>query len=286
MDLKDFTNTPNKLPGIPKVAQEVIASFSHADVTIEQIATLIEADPVLSAKMLWLANSAYFHVSRSVGTVAQAIQILGFAMVRNLVLGSCVVGAFRQTPGMDLPMFWRYNLYTACAARWLAMRIGSSGDAAFTLGLMHAIGQLQMHAIAPAALASLDQQLNVLDTKRADLETSSLGFHYGDVSAALAKFWNFPDVFVDALGRVTSPLAAPDFYAPAACVHLGAWRARHEVLGSSDAEVLVTYPEAVSNRLGLDAGWVQLPGRAPSSSGESLMPPFSELTSGLEQLFA
>ena len=135
-----------------------------------------------------------------------------------------------------------------------------------------------MHAMAPAALASLNQQMSAVDPGRATLEEQSLGWSYLEVSAELAKYWNFPDSLVRAMRSIHHPLEGSEFFAPAACVHLGAWRARAAIAGSSDAELLAAYPQDVAARLGLDAGWLQ----APPGAG---MPAFHELTSGLENLF-
>ena len=68
MDIKSLIDQPGKLPAIPKVVQKLIESFSSEDVSVEEIAKQLASDPALSAKLLRLANSAYFHVSRTVGT--------------------------------------------------------------------------------------------------------------------------------------------------------------------------------------------------------------------------
>lgn len=284
MELKSLIDQPSKLPTIPKVAQELIQSFSSDDVSINDIVSQLSADPALSAKLLRLANSAYFHVSRTVGTVDDALRMLGFVMVRNLVLGNGMVAAFRNTPGIDLKQFWRYNLYTACASRWLAGAAGVNADMTFTLGLMHGIGQLQMHAGMPADMVPLDAQLNVLDAGRAELEKKTLGFHYGDVSAELAKIWNFPQPLIDALRNIPAPLAAADFSEPAAWVHLGAWRARTEVLGMSDEQIIASYPTEVGQRLGVDPTWVSTLAAHSPGGATLVMPELKELTEGLDAM--
>jgi len=286
MDLKSLIDEPSKLPTIPKVGQQLIASFSSEDVSVTDIAHQLAADPALSAKLLKLANSAYFHVSRTIGTVDAALQMLGLVMVRNLVLGSSVAGAFRNTTGIDLPQFWRYNLYTACTARWLANRTAINSDRVFALALLHAIGQLQMHAIMPQAMAPLDQQMGVLAPGRAQFEQQALGFNYGDVSAELAQAWNFPLPLTEALRHIARPLAAPEFLEASALVHLGAWRARAEVLGWTDAEQLASYPAEVGERLYLQPNWTPvLAAHAHPDQRQPVMPPMAELTEGLEALF-
>ncbi|MBB1077158.1 HDOD domain-containing protein [Rhodoferax sp. 4810] len=285
MDLKSLIDDPSKLPTIPKVGQQLIASFSSDDVSLTDIAHQLTADPALSAKLLKLANSAYFQVSRTIGTVDSALQMLGLVMVRNLVLGSSLAGAFRNTSGIDLPQFWRYNLYTACTARWLAQRTDVNADRVFTLALLHAIGQLQMHAIMPQAMAPLDRQMGVLALGRAQLEQQVFGFNYGDVSAELARAWNFPLPLTEALRHIAHPLAAPEFLEASALVHLGAWRARAEVLGWSDAEQLASYPADIAERLYLQPTWTPaLATRAHQDHSQPVMPPLAELTEGLEAL--
>lgn len=285
MDIKSLIDQPGKLPTIPRVAQQLIASFSSEDVSVHDIASQLTADPALSAKLLRLANSAYFHVSRTIGTVESALQMLGFVMVRNLVLGNSVAAAFKNTKGIDLPQFWRYNLYTACAARWLAQRVEINGDMAFTLGLMHGIGQLQMHAVMPQESELLDKQLNVLAVGRAELEKRTLGFHYLQVSAELARVWNFPQSLIDALANVAEPLSAPEFSQAAALVHLGAWRARVDVLVMGVAEREAAYPEQVAKLLGLNPQWVNFEAVAEPDQDTLAMPPLLQLTEGLEAMF-
>lgn len=286
MELKSLLDQPAKLPTIPMVAQQLIASFSSPDIAIDEIAHHLSADPALSAKLLRLANSAYFHVSRSISTVDDAVRMLGFVMVRNLVIGNGMVTAFRNTPGMDLNQFWRYNLYTACASRWLAGSADANTDEAFTVGLMQGIGQLQMHVAMPTKMAPLDKEMNVLDVARADFERQEFGFHHGDVAAELAKMWNFPQPIVLALRNCPQPLSTVEFSESAAWVHLGAWRARTEVLAMNDAELVSSYPTGVGKRLGIPPAWV--PALAAQSPGHTtaLMPRMSELAEGLDAMFA
>jgi HD-like signal output (HDOD) protein len=286
MELKSLLDHPSKLPTIPKITQQLIQSFSSEDISIGEISHQLAADPALSAKLLRLANSAYFHVSHTIGTVDGALQMLGFVMVRNLVVGNGMVAAFRNTPGMNLQQFWLYNLYTACASRWLAGRAGVNADFIFTLGLMHGIGQLQMHAAMPEEMIALDKQMNVLDAGRADLEKQTLGFHYGDVSAELAKIWNFPQSLILALRDIPQPLSAQEFPVPAAWVHMGAWRARTEVLAMTDEETIVSYPAKVGSMLGLAPAWVPALAAQYRGFATPVMPPLGELTEGLDAMLS
>ncbi len=271
--LRSLLDQPHKLPTVPKVAQELMRSFSDEQVSFAHVAAQISADPVLSAKLLRLANSAYFHFSRTIGSVDDALRMLGFVMVRNLVLGNGMAAAFRKTPGVDLPAFWQYNLYVACAARWLAAEAQAQPDAVFTVGLMHGIGQLHLHAAAPEAMAPLDRRMPVLEAARAELERRELGFHHGDVAAELARLWRFPEAMVLALRQAPMPLEGREFSDAAACVHLGAWRARAQLHGWAAEERAAAFPAVVGRRLGLSLDAI-----------EERMPGLAELTDGLQAM--
>lgn len=284
MELQNLLDQPRKMPTIPKVAQKLIESFSAENVSIDEIARQLAADPVLTAKLLRLANSAYFHVSRSISTVDDAVRMLGFVMVRNLVIGNGMVVAFHNVHGMNLNQFWRYNLYTACAARWLAGSADANTDEAFTVGMLHGIGQLQMHLAMAEEMAPVDKKMNVLAAGRADFEMQAFGFHNGDVAAELAKKWSFPPPIIMALRNCPRPLLEEEFSESAAWVHLGAWRARTEVLSMSDEEVVASYPARVGKKLGIPPAWV--PALAAQTPGveSALMPRMNELAEGLDAM--
>ena len=284
MKLQDVVNQPGKLPTIPKLGQQLVASFSDEDANIDDIARQINADPALSAKLLRLANSAYFHVSRTVGTVQAALQMLGFIMVRNLVLGSSVASAFPKVPGVELKQFWRYSLYTACVARWLAPRVRVNADMVFTLGLLHAVGQLQLHVVSPQALTALDRRVPVLEPTRAAAERDALGYDYTMVSAELARIWNFPAPMSDILRVVAQPLESEDWSVEAGVLHLAAWRARADVLGWDESTCSEQFPHHVAQRLGVEPELFQGAVADTSRSADTL-PPLPELTDGMESMF-
>jgi HD-like signal output (HDOD) protein len=284
MELKSLIDHPSQLPMVPQVTQRVIASFGSEEVTVGEIAELIEADPVLSAKLLRLANSSYFQVSRSIESVDDAIRILGLAMVRHLVLAGGMMGMYVNIPGIDLHQFWTHSLYTACTARWLAGHSAVNPDQVFTLGLMQGIGQLHLHSAAPAAAVALDQQMHVLSAERTRAETKALGYNYLNVSAEMARLWNFPQSLVEPLHAIADPLATPHFSAVAATVYLSIWHARNGVLGSSGEDIRSHYPHAVGDRLGISCAWILPDEEAKAGPAMSPIPALHELAHGLDDM--
>lgn len=273
MQLEALFKQPQALPAIPKIVHELIDSFNNQDVSIDDIAKKLAADPVLSARLLRLANSAYYHVSRTVGTVNDALSMLGFVTVRTLVISSGLTGGYKSMPGMDLPQFWRYSLHTAAVAGWVAKHANVNRDQAFTVGLMHAIGQLVMHAGMPEQMLHLDKLASPMDARRIDMERTSFGYTFANVGAELARQWRFPTTFVDAIAHFADPLQHEPFDPVAGCIHLAAWRARAEHNGLTAEEMAATVPAEVCKKLGVS-----------TDTFLKDMPPLSEMCEGMEAL--
>ncbi|RTL28591.1 MAG: HDOD domain-containing protein [Burkholderiales bacterium] len=272
MQLEALFKQPQALPAVPKIVHELIDSFNSDDVSIDEIAKKLAADPVLSARLLRLANSAYYHVSRSVGTVNDALSMLGFVTVRTLVISSGLTGGYKSMPGLDLSQFWRYSLHTAAVAGWLAKKVSVNSDQAFTVGLMHGIGQLVMHAGMPDQMLHLDKLASPMDPRRIDMEISSFGYSFANVGAELARQWRFPLTFGDAISKFPEPLVG-NFDPAAGVLHLAVWRARAEHNQLSPQELAGTVPADVCKKLGISPDLLLKD-----------MPPMSELAEGLEAM--
>jgi len=288
VSLQSLFARPASLPVVPKVAQQLIRGLGRGDVSINEIAGQLVADPVLSAKTLRLANSAYFRSSRSFDTVDDALFMLGFNMVRNLVMGCSVIGAFKSAPGLDLPSFWRYSLNTACAARWLAQAANQDADLAFTIGLIHGLGHLVMHSALAKEMQQLDREVHPLALDRAGAEQAQLGYHHGEVSAELALCWSFPSEIADVLRQVPAPLRSEPPLPMAAWVHVAAWRARVELFQWDAEQAQATCPQSVGHAMHRPFTWLPeqatLAGLDPALMAP--MPPLAQLTEGLESMLA
>jgi HD-like signal output (HDOD) protein len=291
LTLDTLFSPPTHLPVIPRVVQELIRSLGRDDVAADTVADQLAADPVLGAKTLRLANSAYFNVSRTIDAIGDAVQLLGFDMVRSLAMGCSLGTAFRGVPGVDLPAFWRHSLRTACTARWLADRCGQTGETAFTLGLIQGLGHLLMHSAQAELLASLDADVPLLAPERARHERTLLGWHHGDVGAELARRWNFPDALCEALAPIaeaadpttsvatTSPLVA--------LVAVGAWRSRCDHFGWAAAERAERCPLDRARAAGLPLVWLDETATLGVSLGADVtpLPEPDTLGAGLAAMF-
>ena len=81
-DRKEILAKLHKLPSLPAVLQELIASLNDADMDTTLLAHQIERDQGLSAKVLRMANSSFYGLPRKVGSIHDAVTVLGFDTVR------------------------------------------------------------------------------------------------------------------------------------------------------------------------------------------------------------
>jgi HD-like signal output (HDOD) protein len=223
MKLDSLFHSPQVLPVISPVVQDLLATLGNEDFHIEALAQLISRDAVITARLLQLANSAYFELPQAISTVSQAVHHLGFVNVRSTVIRIGLMSSFSQLDAQIAQQFWRHSLHMAAAAQhWAALpAVQFDSELAHVLALLYPIGQLMLYQSLPADMAALDQQAHPLSPQRVSLERAKFGFSYTDVGAELLRRWRFPAVFVHVLAD--PPRAQPDVRL-AALVRMAAWQ--------------------------------------------------------------
>ena len=275
MQLKALFQHPKALPAIPRVMQELLASFSDEKVMVGYLVECISSDQVLSAQLLRLANSAYYQVPHTVATVADAVALLGFTNVRTLVISLGLTGSFKAMPGFNATQFWRHSLHTAVASRYLGAPVGLDPEVAFTVGLMHAIGELVMHLTMPSEMLTLGQCAKLLDPQRLDAQQAAFGYSHPEVGAELARQWQFPLMFSNAIAGAGAPLAQAIFDPLAALVHIAAWRSRAQENKLDAQAIAASWPVDVAVKIGLS-----------NTAVLHDLPPLDQLAQGMAHLLA
>lgn len=256
MKLNDLLASELALPSIPKIIALLLNELDQDEPDLRKVTQLINTDPVLTARLLQIANSAQFQLSNRIGGVSEALALLGLGQVRTLATAAAVAGAFRSIPGIDLPEFWRYSLDVAKLSRSLAGMVRQNQQVAFTAGLVHAVGELVLHLGLPQAMPKLNAVVAPLSLKRGKAETDLLGFCFAEVGAGFARKWQFPQKIVEALEHQCLPFEK-DVYEPlAGLLHLASWRVRARAEDYNQGELADRFPDVVALALGLDIDMV------------------------------
>lgn len=242
-----------QLPSIPDLAHALIQTLNDDNASIEDVSDLITRDPALSAKLLRLANSAQFGLPRGVGSIDDAIAMVGMAKVRTLALGACLSNAFPQVPGLDTQTFWKTSMACAGYAQWLAHKVGVDTPMAWLTGMMVRLGELLIAQAQPANLQAIET-LPLAPGMRWERERRLVGFTEGELTAELALRWNFPMQMVQALKVSADPLVDQAFSRLGAIVHLAGLLADTPNAGPEHVQAL---PSDVLATLHLDPEWMR-----------------------------
>jgi putative nucleotidyltransferase with HDIG domain len=197
-----------KLPSAPEIARRTLATVNRDKASLQDLATLIARDQALAARLLRLANGAFFAVRGKVTSIAQAVTLLGFERVRDLVLSLSVWGALEGTSATARRFrkrLWVHSSMVAAAARMLAERTNRDEASAFTAGLLHDVGKLVLGLRLGDTYWELLEDA-ITDGGAAEAERAALSCDHATVGGWLLQLWGMPPDLVEAVALHTDPL--------------------------------------------------------------------------------
>ena len=248
-ELMDRILRSPRLPSLPTIALEVIDLVQQRDVDMKQIAGVIQHDPALSSKILKTVNSSFYGQSRSIGSISQALVVMGLNSVKTLALSFSLVQNLTQTggAGFDHVTFWKRSLYGAAAAKALAKKAGLMQlEEAFLSGLLQDLGMLAMNQTLGYEYTDLLLEVEGCHAALAAMERERLGLNHAEVGATLARSWNLPPLLIAPIEYHESPDAAPEAVRKMArCVALGT-RAADVFAGTEPGEALEQFHRLAS----------------------------------------
>lgn len=201
------------LPTLPTVVAKIVELVDNPRTNASTLARLISSDPALTARMLKLANSAYYGFPRRIGTINLAIVVLGFNTVRDLAISASLVERFNLAyEGGDLQTdFWEHSVCTAVAAR-MVQRLGPAGAVgeAFVAGLLHDIGRLIIARYLPDEFERVRKETETSQRSLWNVELEVLGMSHSEVGGLLCRRWNLPEPISDAVTWHHLPLQRRD----------------------------------------------------------------------------
>lgn len=186
---------PAELPQPPGAAIRIMRACVQAEIDSQHIGQIAAADPVLTAELLRIVNSAFYGLARKVDSIPHSISLLGRRSVRNLALCLAVKNTLRDKPVSALPAadFWEACVWRAAAAKLLAHRLGLDQDAAFTAGLIQDFGLLVLYHLRPSQAPKWERIARLDPAARRLIEQTDFGETHDRVMAKLAQQWDLPE---------------------------------------------------------------------------------------------
>ena len=240
------------LPAQPRVLALLLREMSAGKPNVRSLNQLFGADPVLTALLLAAANGAAPQLRGQVRCVAQALVVLPYEKVQQLVQQALATVARRAKLDFDMSEFARFSVACAKLARSLAGLAGLEGSAIHTAALLHGVGQLVLHQAQTQGLRDLTAQVGVWDPRRPKWEARTWGYSANNTTAALLRRWYFPSDMIAAIQSMESPMQTDPFDPMAGVLHLAVWCTRAKHSGWSERLLVRAFPVDVALALGID----------------------------------
>ncbi len=199
---KEGLETIRKLPPLPMVVTKLVQLLQRSDVGLKEISDSISSDPVFSAEVLRMANSAMVGAMSEIRSIWQALAMVGLDRIRSLALTVGMRGFMGKNAGAPiLRQTWRHTLATAIIAEEFAGKIFIEPAEAYTAGLLHDIGRIGLIASNPQKYADLLATLCAGPVNLSELEQKAYGIDKCDAGVELVRKWKLPPLFERVISR-------------------------------------------------------------------------------------
>ena len=177
------------LPPLPEVMLRLGAKMEDPDVDIEEIALIIESEPVLAGKLLKLSNSVFFGGGRDpVDDLAGAILRLGFKMVLDLTFTLELPNLFKKVRIPNQRQFCQHSLAVAIFSRIFCIRqsnVKCEPDLCYISGLMHDIGVMVFSYLIPDQYSTFTKDNRSEERPLHVLEEKTFGINHAQLAPYL-----------------------------------------------------------------------------------------------------
>ena len=200
--LNQVLSKVKSFPTMPEAGAKMLSLLEEPDTEISEIEEILRYDPGLTANILKLANSAYFGIPSKIGSLKQAVIVLGFKRLVQLVVASCVSAVMdKSVPGYDLPPgnLWRHSIAVSIAAEALVKdKQKTVSQDVFTPALLHDVGKLVLGTFVKEELEAIES-IAAKGVPFVVAENMILNTDHAEIGAQILSHWNFPKDVIHAV---------------------------------------------------------------------------------------
>lgn len=200
--LNQILSKVKAFPTMPEAGAKMLSLLQEPETEISDIEEILRYDPGLTANILKLANSAYFGIPSKIGSLKQAVIVLGFKRLKQLVVASCVSAVMdKSVAGYDLPSgnLWRHSIAVSIAAEALVKdKKRKISQDVFTPALLHDVGKLVLGTFVKEELEAIES-IAAKGVPFVVAENMILGTDHAEIGAQILTHWNFPKEVIHAV---------------------------------------------------------------------------------------
>jgi HD-like signal output (HDOD) protein len=253
--VRELLDSVQDLPTLPVVLGKVLDAVWEPETSAVDLAEHIAADQSLAARLLRLVNSAYYSFRREVTTVPDAVVLLGFIEVRNLVLTATAYQHLNQAgTGFDAVQHWRHSLASALAAETCAK--ATNQDPArghYIAGLLHDMGKIALDLVYPEQYGEVVQGAEKAGIPLHVAEAEAFSVDHAAMGGELADYWNLPKAVSGAIRNHHTPEACTTKEPLTCTVVMADYLTAAIGFGETKDATPLPFPEHAAKPLGLNA---------------------------------
>ena len=254
-DLNRIVSHVRDLPTLPRTVLKITALVNDPQASAKSLASVITDDQVLTARLLRLVNSSFYGFPQRIATVTNAIVLLGFDAIRNLLLTTSIFGVFSQRTRVDskqLEKYWDHALGCAVGAKLIGNYVKyENEEELFVAGLLHDIGKIVEILFIPEDFENVKEYAQSNKILMITAEENMLGFTHADIGEQLAQRWNLPDKLSTIIAFHHNPVESKLFIKETAIIHFADILCRSLDLGSGGDNNIPKLDETAWNILNI-----------------------------------
>lgn len=193
-----------ELAVLPQVVHQIINLTNNLNASARDLERLIGLDQGMSMRVLNTVNSAYYGMQRKIGSIKDAVVLLGFKTVRHIAMTASVFDLFvGKTDRQNLRRgkWWRHAIDTALCCRLIASQTPDlSPDEAYTLGLLHDVGKPLLDRYGGEPYERVED-LMAQGMSELDAERQVYGTDHAEIGEVVCLHWGFPEKLAYAIGE-------------------------------------------------------------------------------------
>lgn len=188
---EEALNTIEALNPAPQILAKAQQLLRDPSVEIGDVEAIIKSDPSLTTDIIRISNSAFYGYETKASNLHEAIHRIGFGEIIRLIGLSISKTLLNQgLSHYNIPQddYWANSISVALIMEHLAQSRMQSGDDAYTVGLLHAVGRIVINQLMD------DFKLDTVWDGRQPIhewEAEHVGFSFAYAGAMILKRWDF-----------------------------------------------------------------------------------------------
>lgn len=199
---------------MPAAALKLLTLLKDENTSNVQIEQILRYEPSLTANILKMTNSAFFGLPKKIGSIRQAVLLIGWKKLIQIVLASCVSAIIdKPVQGYDLSAgdLWRHSVAVSVASELLVKELKLTvPEEVFTAALLHDVGKMVLGRYVKDDISVIDgEEMQVMPFEQ--VERTMFGIDHAEIGANILTNWSFPPEMISAVRWHHDPDGAPKY---------------------------------------------------------------------------